>query len=56
MSFPQQFNEFVAASQFLLSVNSGRTIAAEIREPVSSEEYWITFSHDMNGLSAISYL
>jgi hypothetical protein len=28
----------------------------KIREPVSSGEFWMTFSHDMNGLSAIIYL
>jgi hypothetical protein len=28
----------------------------KIREPVSSGEYWKTFSHEMDGLSAISNL
>jgi hypothetical protein len=49
-------NEFVAACQFPLSQQREADCRKKIKELVSSGIYKKTFSHDMNGPSAISYM
>jgi hypothetical protein len=56
LSLPLQFKQIRGGMPISAISQQRAPFAAKNQELVSSREYWKTLSHNMNGLSAISYL